>query len=150
MGTSLCSEIGLTDVIRGLLNDEVVYLENCDKDDSKELFESSDEFPYRYKEFPVVDDRSSGSVTPLSYIDEDENPINSFIDSYAFPTISAGRMFDPKITLCNKTSSCECFKCQANKDSIWMCDSGASHHFTFCKNDFVDYEEYVTPSQKGL
>ena len=36
----------------------------------------------------------------------------------------------------------QCAKCQMKMSSMWLLDSGASAHFTFNKNDFVEYTSF--------
>ena len=38
----------------------------------------------------------------------------------------------------------QCAKCRMKMSSMWLLDSGASVHFTFSKNDFIEYT--VCPS----
>ena len=66
----------------------------------------------------------------------------------AFPTYNIGNM--NKYVTCKgkiKKQDCPCPKCVESRtgETLWMCDSGASDHFTYNIDDFSKYE----PFQEG-
>ena len=65
----------------------------------------------------------------------------------ANPTYNVGNMFKyqtckGKTSETNKTCSCPICTKKRTGNTLWMCDSGASDHFTFNLNDFSKYTPF--------
>ncbi len=66
----------------------------------------------------------------------------------AFQLHNIGDMFKPIACLSNKRNkvhpTCPCLDCVEKRtgETLWMCDSGASDHFTFNKKDFSKYRKF--------
>ncbi len=97
------------------------------------------------KTFPFCTNvsRCNYNINPIIpiCIPERVNPISYY--NTALSTYTMGNQHQ-YYTCAGRTNNCPCPSCTAkrNGDTLWMCDSGASEHFTFELSDYLSYEPF--------
>jgi hypothetical protein len=111
-----------------------------------------------YEDNPFAD-KVSMAITELMYVptfSSDEHDAHTQVadllhDVVNYSCIEYAHVLLEQSIICSHFDGVVlCATCKDVKDcNFWLLDSGASNHFTFCLEDFIDYNQWSTPGVLG-